>query len=407
MSSEDGKVTSVGTRFALTVTKANGFPQSEPSTYREFLKFSSASPNSTGYVPHSFAWRGRNRPTPFNCRMAFARADEDFIPFEPKLLDGSDSVLTTQVFGAARRRTMLWGKKILSTSAQMVFSAPQPNKMPWSHFTRNSIAELKKYPEVEREIIPSAQLRLLSGMQASARGGITHDELGRMLDIQSLFAGLRFTAPANKAKVQRGSRVSETSVWSACFLIGGNQKRKRDDRWGDEWRAWPVLTPPMPYVTNADQSHAVTNSPNLQHGGLLDLGLVVERIGYQLNDAAITRFTRALEHFSAHVAQLQSLRRLVNHWWEPLLDPPTWSDKQIAAGNFLRAWQQHSLHVAPLWALGANDPQADPTIINALDSAIGLRSAWAIECSRMSDLVQLSTQILSDGDPSIHLNNNG
>ena len=157
-------------------------------------------------------------------------------------------------------------------------------------------------------------------------------------------------------------------------------------------------------METSEQISAKQNQASVRQARSFDVGIVVERKEYGLDDDAIARFTRALEHFSVHIAQLQSLRRLVNDWWEPMLNPPTWDKKKIAAGNFLRAWQQHALHVDPLWNLGANDPQADPTIIASLDRAIGLTSCWQCENRRLGDLVRLSTQVLRDGDPSIHLN---
>ena len=160
------------------------------------------------------------------------------------------------------------------------------------------------------------------------------------------------------------------------------------------------MLPPMPNSNAVDVGQVAT-------GGLLDAGVAVERVGYPLDDEAITRFTRAMEHFTAHLAQLQHLRRFVAWWWSSLLNPRTWQEKEDGAGNFLRAWQQHSLHVDPLWSLGANDPQVDPTIIQALDQALGLSSAWLHENRRLDDMVRLSTQVLGDGDPSIHLNTVG
>jgi hypothetical protein len=397
--------------MALVMTRSSGFPQSLPERYADFVRYANASPNRSGYMPGSFAWRSRNRPAALDCRMAFAVADDDFLPFDPRLLDGSQSIVTARSYGAARRRTMLWARRLLTRTVLLSFVPNQPRGTPWRHFAKTGVVELGKFEDIASRVVPAAQLRLLAAIERhrSLSGDEPpHAELERLLRLPAIFDGMPFKPPPARFRAPRGSRLMDRAVVCLAFISADRQAGLSGSQGApapavDEWDAWPVSLPPAPFDPAAD-SALVEGRKFEQQGNQVEVSLVVRRRGLPLDEEALARFTRAFEHAAAHVCLLQHCRLFVEDWWEPLLNPPSWRDKERAAGNFLRAWQHHSRRIEPLWALAANDPHCDPHIVQAIDRALQLTAGWQNVNRRLADLVRLSMQVLKDGDQSIHLN---
>ena len=389
------------TRIAFVVCRAQGISGAPPETYEQFLKQLRATPDRLGFISGVYAWRARNRSFGLNCRIGFAVEDRDFATFDPNLLSGKRPVEVSNAYGAVLRRSLLWGRRVLISSARFVLGAPEPD-YEWFKHVRHARVDIDKFASVAECLVPSAQLRLMESIQSFKARGTSDERVLDLLDLNALFRDIEFEEIRSASRVNLSARVTETPGWISCILIGSGDGPVHRGQYGDEWKAWVVSAPP----------HAKSRAyENLGTGGRFsqfnDASLVVERPGYALDDEAVSRFARALEHVSAHVIQLQSLRRLVDDWWGPLLNPTSWEEKVAAAKNFMREWQHFLFNVSPLWALGTDDPQIDPQIVDTLDSALHLRGAWETENARLRDLFNLCTQVLSDGDPSIHLNNPG
>lgn len=398
-----------GSNLCMVVTRARGFPQSLPRSYDDFLEYSASGPNATGFNPYSLAWRGRNRPAAFNCRFAFATTDSDFTPFDPGTLNGRSGVTVTDIYGAARRRTLLWGRRILVNSAQFMFVNRDRSIYPtWSDYMTHAVAGVSDYKKFEGNLIPNAQIRLLSSMQTFAQSGRfdpdkgRDKEFGRLLDLRKLFQGLTFESPQNQRRPLPGSRMDERLIWSSVIVVGGEKRAPHITV--DNWSATPVILPPVPFLSAMNEVASFSREQGgTTTAGPFDLGLVIRREQFALDDAAVTRVARTLEHFSAHAALLLHVRRFVDSWWDAIINPPSWDDKETAAANFLREWEQLSLNITPLWSLGANDVQIDPSIVRALDSATQLSGSWAEINRRLADLLRYTTFSLRADHPRVYL----
>lgn len=331
------------------------------------------------------------------------------MPFDYRLLNNSNAIAITDIYGAANRRTMLWGQRVLVNSAQ--FSFVEYNRQAissWSSFAGRGVAGVQKLDVLEQDLIPGAQIRLMSALQTFAQSGAydgpdsKHKEFGRLLDLRRFFEGLSYKAPAPERRPPTGSRVDERVIWTATILQGAKTPVRSGA--GDAWKAWPVMLPASPFVSSMNE---IAAPPDGRSGrsdyGPFDVGLVVERQDYALDEAAVKRFTRAMEHFTAHVALLQHVRRVVHYWWAAVFNPPSWEAKETACGNFLRSLEQHSLNITPLWALGANDVQVDPEIIAALDDATRLTNAWTEANTRLADLTRFAAFVLKREPAEIYL----
>lgn len=392
-------------KVAFITCRAEGISGPPPETYEDFLANVNGVPDRLGFVPGVYSWRARNRPFAMNCRMAFATQDRDFAVFDPKVLEGGKEVSVARAYGAALRRSMLWGRRVSVVSSRFALAERRSQTLQWANYVRQARVDVPKLESILDCFVPSSQLRLLEAVQVHARGSSDQkrktDTFLSLLDFNSLFSGVKYSAGRSRQRPSRGSQVSRSPSWISCILLGNRDGPSQREQIGDEWRAWVVTSPP--HAKSRSFEHFGTGA-SASDAQFHDASLVVERPEYQLDDEAVSRFCRALEHMSAHIVQLQSLRQFVDRWFGQLLNPATWEDKKNAATNFMRDWQHFTYNVSPLWALGTDDPQIDPQIVDTLDRALHLRQAWEAENARLRDLFNLSTQVLSDGDPSIHLN---
>ncbi|MFB9373443.1 hypothetical protein ACFFUB_05660 [Algimonas porphyrae] len=382
-----------GNDMAIIAVRAQGLPYASPESYSQFLKSAKAIPNRTGLVPGSFAWRGRNRPSALNCKLAFATSDSDYTDFGTKLLDGQDGVIVSRIFGAARRRTLLWRRRVEARSVQLLFASPQDKHLEWDHYTSRMITEIDKFDQVSEDFNPVGQLRLFQEISRYYKqSDVDRESASELIDFENLFEDIEYAGNVPLERQRTAATISDRSAWIFCIVRGSRKQRTSADNFFDDWRFRPVIL-----------SEVLGNEDEVSSDTFIDLAFVSERINSALDENSLLRFTRSLEHFAVHLKLLQHARNFVSDWWGPLLQSPSWIQKENASGNFLRAWQHFCLEIEPLWALGRNDKQIDPAVIMALDKATGLTTSWQDANRRLGNLLQLSTQVIGDGDPSIHL----